>query len=58
MFEVKKPKMINKTFRLPEDLTIKLQKVAQQNGVSMNYLVQKCCEFALDSMDTKDIGKK
>ena len=50
MFDVKKPEMANKTFRLPVDLKKRLGTVAQQKGVSMNYLVQQCCEYALDNL--------
>ena len=47
MFYVKKPEMVNKTFRLPEDLVNQLSAVAQQQGVSMNNLVAQCCAYAL-----------
>lgn len=47
MFYVKKPEMVNKTFRLPEDLINQLSVVAQQQGVSMNNLVAQCCSYAL-----------
>lgn len=39
--------MVNKTFRLPEDLVNQLSAVAQQQGVSMNNLVAQCCAYAL-----------
>ncbi|SHF13215.1 toxin-antitoxin system HicB family antitoxin [Schwartzia succinivorans] len=47
MFYVKKPEMVNKTFRLPEDLVNQLSAVAQQQGVSMNNLVAQCCAYVL-----------
>ena len=47
MFYVKKPEMVNKTFRLPEDLVNQLSAVAQQQGVSMNNLVAQCCAYSL-----------
>ena len=47
MFYVRKPEMVNKTFRLPEDLVNQLSIVAQEQGVSMNNLVAQCCEYAL-----------
>lgn len=50
MFDVKKPEMVNKTFRLPVELVKRLELVAQQKGVSMNNLVRQCCEFALDNL--------
>ena len=57
MFDVKKPEMPNKTFRLPVELIKRLETVAQEKGVSMNNLVLQCCEYALDNLknekDTK-----
>ena len=51
MFKVKKPEMINKTFRLPLKLVQELQTIAQNKGVSLNKLVQQCCEYALSHLD-------
>lgn len=53
MFKVEKPEMINKTFRLPLELVQRLQKVAQDKGVSLNNLVMQCCEYALLHLDKK-----
>lgn len=53
MFKVEKPEMINKTFRLPLALVQRLQKVAQDKGVSLNNLVMQCCEYALNHLDKK-----
>lgn len=50
MFDVKKPEMANKTFRLPVELIKRLETVAQHKGVSMNNLVLQCCEYALDNL--------
>ena len=50
MFYVQKPEMVNKTFRLPEELVNRLAVVAQQQGVSMNNLVSQCCVYALDHL--------
>mgnify|MGYP000907455166 CR=1 FL=1 len=54
MFEVKKPEMANKTFRLPVELIKRLEVVAQEKGVSMNNLVLQCCEYALDNLNGED----
>ncbi len=51
MFKVRKPEMINKTFRLPLDLVQELQTIAQNKEVSLNNLVQQCCEYALLHLD-------
>ena len=47
MFKVEKIEMINKTFRLPLNLVQELQTIAQNQNVSLNNLVQQCCEYAL-----------
>ena len=49
-FDVKKPETASKTFRLPLDLLNRLGLVAQQKGVSLNYLVCQCCEYALANL--------
>ncbi len=51
MFVVKKSsEMMNKTFRLPVDLIERLTEVAKSQDVSVNNLVQQCCEYALGDM--------
>ncbi|SFT53969.1 CopG-like RHH_1 or ribbon-helix-helix domain-containing protein, RHH_5 [Selenomonas sp. GACV-9] len=51
MFIVKKnSEMMNKTFRLPVDLLERLTEVAKAQEVSVNNLVQQCCEYALGDM--------
>lgn len=50
MFYVHRTEMVNKTFRLPEELVNRLAAVAQQQGVSMNNLVAQCCVYALDHL--------
>lgn len=51
MFNVKKIEMVNKTFRLPMELIKQLELVAQQKGVSLNNLVQQCCQYALENLE-------
>lgn len=51
MFKIEKIEMINKTFRLPLQLVEELQVVAQNKGISLNKLVEKCCEYALDNLE-------
>ena len=50
MFKVSKPEMVNKTFRMPVELIVKLNVVAQTQKVSLNNLVCQCCEYALDNL--------
>lgn len=42
---------ISKTFRLPEELTQKLEKLAYENNLSLNQLVIQCLNFAIDNLD-------
>lgn len=53
MFEIEKNETINKTFRLPIELSKKLQVIAKEQGISMNNLVIQCCEYALSNMKQK-----
>ena len=58
MFVIKKnSEMINKTFRLPADLLERLTEVAKAQDVSVNNLVQQCCEYALGEMPKSDSGR-
>lgn len=58
MFVVKKnSEMMNKTFRLPVDLLERLTEVAKAQEVSVNNLVQQCCEYALGEMPKSDSGR-
>jgi hypothetical protein len=50
LFNINKPETVNKSFRMPKELVEDLQKVAQRKKVSLNYLVMKCCEYALKNM--------
>ena len=55
MFKIEKIEMINKTFRLPATLVKELQKIAQEENISLNNLVKQCCEYALKNI--KDLKK-
>ena len=54
MFTVKKTEYINKTFRIPKELSLKLEELAQEKNVSVNNLVIQCCEYALNSTKEPD----
>ena len=54
MFDVKRPEMTNKTFRLPLSLVKRLQEVAQNKSVSLNSLVTQCCEYALENLNNTE----
>lgn len=58
-FDIHKPETTNKTFRLSNELLCKLEKVAQQKDVSLNYLVGQCCEYALANLrDAQEISSE
>ena len=42
------------TIRFTEDLHKELHEFAAKNDVSFNYLVLKCCRYALDNADKSD----
>ena len=50
-FKINKTEFVSKTFRLPVELIKELQTIAQNQGISLNKLVQKCCEYAIKNMD-------
>ena len=43
---------ISKSFRLPEELVNKLDKLAFENKLSLNQLVIQCLNFAIDNLDS------
>lgn len=51
MFKVTKPEYSNKTFRMPNDLILELETLAQEKQVSLNQLVIQCCKYALDNLE-------
>ncbi len=42
---------VARTIRFTEGLFERLSKYAQENDVSFNYLVLKCCTYALDNSE-------
>lgn len=42
---------VTKTFRLPEEVVEKLDKLAYENNLSLNQLVIQCLEYALKNLD-------
>ena len=57
MFQVKKVKYINKMFRIPLDLALRLETLAQNSDVSLNNLIIQCCNYALENMDESKIHR-
>lgn len=42
---------VNKSFRMPEELINKLEKLAGENNLSLNQLVIQCLEYAFENLD-------
>lgn len=53
MFKLKKEyvEYENKSLRLPKDLIIKVQQLANQNNMSFNKVIIQCIEYALDNVE-------
>ncbi|MBO6141638.1 MAG: toxin-antitoxin system HicB family antitoxin [Ruminococcus sp.] len=56
MFKIQKGygSHVTKSFRLPEELVEKLDKLAFENNISLNQLVIQCLNYALDDMEESD----
>lgn len=56
MFKLEKERQINKTFRFPAGLLSQLQALAQEKNMSLNKVVIRCCEYALENLvrDTQE----
>ncbi len=52
MFTIKKQEYVNKTFRIPKELSESLSQCAQEQNISINQLVIQCCDYALSHMET------
>ncbi|GAP41298.1 hypothetical protein ATC1_131283 [Flexilinea flocculi] len=51
-FKIKKGfNSISKTFRLPIELVKQLEKLSDDNNISLNQLVIQCLEFATDNLE-------
>jgi predicted HicB family RNase H-like nuclease len=51
-FKIKKGfNSISKTFRLPIELVKQLEKLSDDNNISLNQLVIPCLEFATDNLE-------
>ena len=51
IFKIEKPEYVNKTFRMEKKLVEQLEKLAQNENISVNSLVIQCCNYALDNLD-------
>ena len=60
MFKIQKGygSHVTKSFRLPEELVEKLDKLAYENNISLNQLVIQCLNYALDNMEEPEQDNK
>jgi len=45
---------VTKTFRLPKELTEKMEKLAEKNKISLNRLVVQCLFYAMENIEGTD----
>lgn len=55
MWKIKKGyDSVSKTFRLPEEMVNKLDKLAYENNLSLNQLVIQCLDYSLENLEIDD----
>jgi predicted HicB family RNase H-like nuclease len=58
MFRVKiEEESTSKTFRMPNNLLKKLEKLADEKNISLSKLVIQCCEYAMENLDKEKSTK-
>ena len=50
-FRVEKEEYQNRTFKMPKNLLERLYVIVNEKGISLNKLVIKCINYALDNME-------
>lgn len=50
-FNIEKEEHVNKTFKIPMKLVHRMNKICDIKNVSLNKLVVKCIEYALENSD-------
>ena len=53
-FHIKKQEYSNRTLRFPVELLEELNMIATNKNISLNQLVVKCCEYAINNMEEED----
>jgi len=53
-FKVEREEYVNKTFRLNKKLVDKLEMICNEKNISLNKLIVKCVEYALDNMEDEE----
>ena len=57
-FNIEREEYINKTFKIPVKLADQMNKICDEKNVSLNKLVVKCIQYALDNSDMDIINKQ
>ena len=52
-FSLKKQEYANRTLRFPIELLDDLNHLASQTNMSLNHVVVKCCEYALENLENE-----
>ncbi|MGX8852827.1 hypothetical protein [Amedibacillus sp. YH-ame10] len=55
-FKVEREEYVNKTFRIEKKLVDRMEEVCDEKNVSLNKLVVKCINYALDNMEDEKEG--
>ena len=56
-FKVEREEYVNKTFRLEKKLVEQLEVICDDKNISLNKLIVKCVEYAIENMDNEDTSK-
>lgn len=50
-FKIEKEEYVNKTFRIEKKLVEQMELICDKKNISLNKLVVKCINFALDNLE-------
>lgn len=50
-FKIEKEEYVNKTFRIEKQLIEKMEKICDEKNISLNKLVVKCINYALENLE-------
>ncbi len=54
-FKVKHQEYVNRTFRFKKEFIDRLDKVCDEENISLNKLIVQCVEFALENMESSNV---
>ena len=57
-FKIDREEFVNRTFRLSKELVDRMEQVCNEKNVSLNKLVVKCVEYALDNLEDTESGEQ